>query len=98
MNATTAPPMESRPRQCAELRRRVDRLLDQREAREGRSIQMAREFTELNAYLDLAPQVTAALEQLSQQLFQQLLGTVQEKLTIALQEILEQPIVFKATA
>ena len=59
---------------------------------------MAREFAELNAYLELAPEVTAALDQLNQQLFQQLLGTVQEKLTIALQEILEQPIVFKATA
>ena len=44
------------------------------------------------------PQVTLALEQLSEQLFQQLLGTVQEKLTVALQEILEQPIVFKAAA
>ena len=35
---------------------------------------------------------------LNQQLFQQLLGTVQEKLTVALQEILEQPIVLKAEA
>src|SRR5439155_11341646 len=35
-------------------------------------------------------------EQLNQQLFEQLLGTVQEKLTIALQEILEQPIKFCA--
>ena len=81
-----------------EARRRADRLLDQREARERRSVQMAKEFGELNAYLEVAPQVTSALEKLSQQLFQQLLGTVQEKLTIALQEILEQPIQFKAAA
>jgi hypothetical protein len=81
-----------------ETRRRVDRLLDWREARERRSIQMARQFADLNAYLETAPQVTLALEALNQQLFQQLLGTVQEKLTVALQEILEQPIVFKAAA
>jgi hypothetical protein len=81
-----------------ELRKRVDRLLDQRDRRERRSVQMAREFGELNAYLEVAPQVTAALDKLSDQLLQQVLGTVQEKLTIALQEILEQPIQFKAEA
>jgi hypothetical protein len=81
-----------------EARRRADRLLDLRETRERRSVQLAKEFAELNAYLDVAPKVTLALEQLSEQLFQQLLGTVQEKLTIALQEILEQPIQFKAAA
>jgi ABC-type glutathione transport system ATPase component len=96
----TAPSPPAAPlalRSPQEARRRADRLLDQREARERRSMQMAKEFAELNAYLAVAPQVTLALEQLSQQLFQQLLGTVQEKLTIALQEILEQPIQFKAT-
>src|SRR5438309_6985842 len=85
-------------RQPIEARRRVDRLLDKRDDRERRSIEMARQFAELNTYLDLAPKVTVALEQLNEQLFQRLLGTVEEKLTIALQEILEQPIRFKATA
>jgi len=79
-----------------DLRRRVDRLLDQRETRERRHVQLARDFTALNAYLVIAPQVTQALDVLSNQLLQQVLGTVQEKLTIALQEILEQPIRFKA--
>jgi len=81
-----------------ELRRRVDRLLDQRDRLQKRSIELARTFDQLNAYLALAPQVTQALELLNQQLFQKLLGAVQEKLTIALQEILEQPIVVKAEA
>ena len=85
-------------RQPAEARRRADRLLDKRDERERRSVQMSKEFAELNAYLAVAPAVTTALEQLSEQLFQQLLGVVQEKLTIALQEILSQPIVFKAQA
>jgi hypothetical protein len=85
-------------RSPSELRRRVDRLLDRRNSLARRSIQMASQFQAINAFLELAPQVTQALERLSEQLFQQLLGAVQEKLTLALQEVLEQPIVVKAEA
>jgi ABC-type glutathione transport system ATPase component len=81
-----------------DLRRRLDRLVDRRESLLRRSIELDGKFRNLNTYLQLAPQVTEALEKLSEQLFQQLLGTVQEKLTVALQEILEQPIVVKADA
>ena len=59
---------------------------------------LAGRFDQLNAYLAVADKVTVALEQLNQELFQQLLGIVQEKLTVALQEILEQPIQFRAQA
>jgi hypothetical protein len=48
--------------------------------------------------LAIADQVTAALEQLNEQLFRQLLTVVEEKLTIALHEILQQPIALKAEA
>jgi len=82
----------------AEARRQADRLLDMRAQRTKRSVRMARQFADLKEYLAVAEQVTDALEQLSQQLFEQLLGLVQEKLTIALQEILEQPIALKAEA
>jgi ABC-type glutathione transport system ATPase component len=82
----------------AELRRRADRLALERERRERRSITLAGEFAALNEYLAIAGDVTLALEQLNQQLFQQLLQVVQEKLTIALQEILDQPLEFKASA
>src|SRR5687767_5800163 len=85
-------------RSPGEVRRRCDRLLDKQTNRVGRSRRLAKRFDEHNQYLAVAEKVTAALEQLNQQLFQQLLGIVQEKLTIALQEILEQPIQFKATA
>jgi hypothetical protein len=81
-----------------ELRRRVDRLLGKREDRVKRSQRLAGEFKAVNLYLETAEKVTVALEQLSEQLFQQLLGVVQEKLTVALQEILDQPIKFVATA
>ena len=79
-----------------ELRRQVNRLLDRRELRVKDSVKLDASFRKLNAFLDIADDVTLALEQLSEELFQQLLGLVQEKLTIALQEILEQPVSFKA--
>ena len=85
-------------RSPGEARRRSDRLLDKRRDRVNRSVQMAKQFADLNVYLGIAEQVTVALEQLSDQLFQQHLGIVQNKLTIALQEILEQPIQFHAEA
>ena len=85
-------------RSPVELRRRVNRLIDKREDRNKRSQRLAAEFARLNQYLDTADKVTVALEKLSEQLFQQLLGIVEEKLTVALQEILDQPITFCANA
>jgi hypothetical protein len=81
-----------------ELRRRVDRLIDRRNERVTKSRELAGRFAELNEYLAVAEKVTVALERLSEQLFEQLLGVVQEKLSVALQEILEQPICFRAEA
>lgn len=85
-------------RSPAEARRRIALLAAKRHERETRSVRMAKEFEVINSYLAIADQVTSALEQLSQQLFRQLLSLVEEKLTIALQEILEQPIKFHADA
>ena len=86
------------PQSPVALRRRADRLLHQREEHEKQSLQLAHEFAQLNAYLAIADQVTTALEQLNEQLFRQLLTVVEEKLTIALHEILNQPITLKAVA
>jgi ABC-type glutathione transport system ATPase component len=85
-------------RSPSELRRRTDRLMDRRDQRVYESQKLAEQFREVNAYLEIAESVTVALEQLSEELFQQLLAVVQEKLTIALQEILDQPIRFCAKA
>ncbi|MBL9122643.1 MAG: DNA repair protein [Planctomycetaceae bacterium] len=82
----------------ADARRRLDRLIGKREDRLAASRRLASRFHELNGYLATADQVTDALQQLSQQLFQQLLSVVQEKLSIALQEILEQPLQLRAQA
>lgn len=78
------------------VRRRTDRLIDRREERVRQSQKLARGFQELNAYLDIADDVSLALEQLSEELFEKLLGIVQEKLTVALQEILDQPVALRA--
>ena len=78
--------------------RRADRLLGKRDELVKKSRVLAGEFEKLNAYLPIAEKVSAALEQLSDRLFKQLLGLVEEKLTVALQEILDQPIKLKANA
>jgi ABC-type glutathione transport system ATPase component len=85
-------------RSPSEARRRVDRLEDRRNERVKQSVRLSSEFAELNNFLGIAEGVSEALEKLSEQLFQQTLNVVQEKLTIALQEILDQPIQFRAQA
>jgi hypothetical protein len=82
----------------ADTRRRIDRLIGKRDDRVTESQRLASRFDNLNTYLAIADKVTVALEKLSEQLFQELLSVVQEKLTIALQEILDQPIQFRAQA
>ena len=57
---------------------------------------IAAESVDVREYLALAEKVTAALETLSQKLFRELLDLIEEKLTIALQEVLDQPIQLKA--
>ncbi len=85
-------------RSPVQARRVAERLLRAKEEREKQSMRLAKAFGELNAYLGIIDAVTAGLERLSDQLFRQLLSVVEEKLTIALQEILEQPIKFHADA
>lgn len=52
--------------------------------------------TRLNEYLAIAESVDAALDKLSEDMFGQIVRVLEEKLTLALQEVLEQPIVLKA--
>lgn len=79
-----------------ELRKRLDQLSALRNDRVRRSQQLAREFSQVNHYLEISDGVTDALTTLNEQLFAKLLATVQEKMTVALQEILEQPVVLRA--
>lgn len=95
---TSAAALSAEPvlRPAADVRRRVDRLLYCRDEKQSRSIKLAHDFDVLNAYLKIAGDVTVALENLNEQLFQELLAIVENNLTVALQEILEQPLRLKA--
>jgi DNA repair exonuclease SbcCD ATPase subunit len=76
------------------VRKRVDQLTYQLEDVSNRLATNQKQIDRLKAYLVLAEKVSTALESLNQELFSKLLKTVEEKITIALQEILEQPISF----
>ncbi|MGE3637373.1 MAG: DNA repair protein [Pirellulales bacterium] len=81
-----------------ELRRRANRLIDRRSDRSAEARSLIKLVAECEKHLAIGDKVSVALEQLSQQLFNVVLGVVEEKLSIALQEILEQPIRFRAEA
>jgi hypothetical protein len=79
-----------------EARRRAERLLDRRAQLTSEAQRLAERTAANQAYLAIAEKVGAALEHLSAELFQQFLNIVQQKLTLALQEILEQPLTLRA--
>ena len=76
--------MDSTLRSPTAARRLADRLLERHSDRERRAARINADIEKLTKYLGIAEQVTGAL--------------VEEKLTIALHEILDQPIRFHADA
>lgn len=80
------------------LRKTADRLAWRRKEIARDLKRTDRELKALGDYLGISDQVTQALDSLSQKLFEEVLGVLEEKLSIALQEVLEQPIEFKADA
>lgn len=80
------------------LRRRLDKLVVRRDMLTGQHQKTEAELSTLRDYLDVSGRVSTALERLSKQLFEELLTTIQQKLTIALQEVLDQPITLRAQA
>jgi hypothetical protein len=56
------------------------------------------ELTEVSQRVALAPRTEAALQRLSDQMFETIVKSLESSLTIALQEVLEQPIELKAVA
>jgi DNA repair exonuclease SbcCD ATPase subunit len=82
----------------ARARRRAANLARDRE-RYGREIEAAgARLEETRRHLELAPRIEEALEKLSGELFQRMARVLEENLTIALQEVLEQPIRLRAEA
>lgn len=86
------------PREPGPVRARLDKLVWERDRLLEESRNTTRDLRAVDAYLAVSDNVTAALEQLNETLFRQTLSVVEEKLTIALQEILEQPIRLRADA
>ncbi len=80
------------------VRRRFDQLMGRRQERERRAAEVKAELEKIAAYLAVADRVTGALETLSDRLFKDLLKVVEENATIALQEVLEQPLRLRADA
>lgn len=84
--------------QLARLRQKVDRLSWKREQIQQELKSIAESLTQTRQYLEMANEVTEALDQLSQELFEQVLSVLREKLTIAIEEVLGQPVKFHAEA
>ncbi len=82
----------------ADIHSRLNRLQGKREDLAARQSDLDRELTEVNDFLAIGDSVTAALEQLSNDIFQRELTLIENTLSKALQEVLDQPVVFKATA
>ena len=78
------------------LRVRLAELARDRSRHQADRAAAAGELQVIRDYLAIAPRVEEALEGLSQRLFDQLVGVLEAKLTIALQEVLEQPIRLRA--
>jgi ABC-type branched-subunit amino acid transport system ATPase component len=77
-----------------DIKRRIDQLSFRRDDLLARKAENDRTIEGLKRYLVTAEKVSSALEILNRELFSNLLKTVEEKISIALQEILEQPISF----
>ena len=79
-----------------ELTRQLDRLSGQAAAIVAAHGQARRELLEVEGFLDLAPKAAARLEELTQELFGQVLDEIETELTHAVREILGQNRTVKA--
>jgi len=80
----------------AGLRQTFTRLAAWQEQTRKEADRVATRLAAIRRYLALSEKVAAALETLNEQLFRELLDLIENKLTIALQEVLDQPIELKA--
>lgn len=78
------------------LRDRVQQLIGVRRVLQRQRDREQAQLDELKARLELAAVTTGALEHLGDQLFGRTVRLLEEKLTIALQEVLQQPLRLKA--
>lgn len=82
----------------APVRKRLERLLWKEQQLTSDLKQTQSVMQQLEQYIALSGQVTEALDALSQKLFEEVLELLRDKLSIAIQEVLEQPVRFHAEA
>jgi len=82
----------------SELRNRTHRIEGKRDELVSREKRVAAQLKEENQFLAIAENVTSALEELGNDVFKRQLTLIENTMTKALQEVLEQDIAFKATA
>lgn len=80
----------------ARLKERAKQLVWHQEQLKKQRASAESTLKQIEEYLAIADDVTLALETLSAKLFNELVGTLEEKITLALQDILGQPIKFRA--
>ena len=95
---TTAAPSAGTHASSDRLRLRIEQLAWKRKDNQKRLSGVQRELDEVKQLLELAPDVSAALQTLGAELFEQDLRLLEDKMTIAIQEVLKQPVRFRATA
>jgi hypothetical protein len=78
--------------------REWDVLKDRHKQNENNMTRLQGQLADINGYLELAPRVTQVLQDLSSEIFAQDIEVVTKLMTQALQDILKQPIEFKAEA
>jgi predicted ATPase len=83
VEATPAPPVAQR--------RRLDKLLFRHDHLTSELAKRRSEIIGIDEYLAVAPAVDAALDKLSEAMFGSLTKLIEDQLTVALQEVLEQP-------
>ncbi|MBX3421393.1 MAG: DNA repair protein [Pirellulaceae bacterium] len=90
----TPGPTSLRSPQVAQTRLAI--LQDRQDNRRKDRAREAGEYERLSQYLAIADTVHDALDKLSEDMFGQIVRVLEDKLTLALQEVLEQPILLKA--
>jgi ABC-type glutathione transport system ATPase component len=79
----------------ARLQNRLNLLLGQRDLMLEQRSQRAADLAAVNEYLNIADAVDEALDKLSEQLFGKIVGVLEQNLTLALADVLEQSIQLK---
>ncbi len=81
-----------------QLRKRIDKLSWQRDELTEKAKRVAVRLKKLDQHLEIASDVSDALQHLGKELFEEVLGLMEEKLSKAIEEVLDQPIRFKSEA